>query len=715
MTLRTKVEELPGVGPATARALRELGVSNLGKLLTHLPFKHEQHEAEGRIDEVTAGAVSAARGTVTATRMVGVRPRSRFEAALEDDTGRLDLVWFNAPYLREKIHPGARLLVQGKAVNRSGRLQMANPKFELLREGAEPPAKERRLRPVYPASEALPSGKIEALVQRVLARASALIDDHLDEAYRAARDLPELGQAYRWMHAPESPEQAAAARRRLAYDELLLLQLALATKRHERHAALRAPALACTPKIDQRIRARLPFELTPHQAKVIGEVAADLGKDRPANRLIQGDVGAGKTVVALYAMLIAVAAKRQAAMMAPTELLAQQHAAGLRAMLKGSEVRLELLTGGVGSAERARVERGVARGEVDIVVGTHALLTERVAFSSLALVVIDEQHRFGVHQRAKLREKGAAGPAEGGAKPGAEGGQHADGPTPAGRTPHVLVMTATPIPRTLAMTLLGDLDVSTIAALPPGRQPIKTRLVGPESAPEVYAWVRTRLEAGEQAYVVAPTIEAGDEPGALASVAELKERLERGPLAGRSLALMHGQLPGAERERVMKAFRAGSVDVLVATSVIEVGVDVPNATVMVVEHAERFGLAQLHQLRGRVGRGSKRSYCVLVARPTTDEATARLAALVKSSDGFALAEADLKIRGFGDVVGVRQSGMPPFKVADLSKDLDLLTLARRDADAWIERSPALGERGEALVRSRMLKAHGRWLDLGGTG
>jgi ATP-dependent DNA helicase RecG len=447
---------------------------------------------------------------------------------------------------------------------------------------------------------------------------------------------------------------------------------------------------------------------------VIREVVEDLTHDGPANRLIQGDVGSGKTVIALYAMLLAAASGHQAALMAPTELLAEQHFLSISEALKGSKLKIELLTGAMSRADReaalARIaaERGgegSGGGGADLVIGTHALLTGDVKFRSLAVVVIDEQHRFGVHQRAVLKGKTAAAPG-------------ADART---LVPHTLVMTATPIPRTLALTLLGDLDVSTIDELPPGRSPIATRVVTAEKSADVYKFVRQRLDTGDQAYIVVPAIDTGaSATGAggdedLADLRSVMMRLEAHELAGKRLAAMHGRLAPRTRDHIMHRFRAGMIDALVATTVIEVGVDVPNATVMVIEHADMFGLAQLHQLRGRVGRGKKRSVCVLIAEPKTPDAELRLAAMAKTTDGFVLAEKDLEIRGPGEVFGQKQAGAPPFRVADLMRDRELLVMARRDAAAWIERSPELKLPGEDLLRKRLLRLHGKWLGLGDVG
>lgn len=689
-SLRSRIEEAPGVTPRRAALLRSLGVATIADLVRYLPMRHEEQRAEREVASLAPGVVGSARGEVTATRPV-LRGKRRFEAVLTDDTERLDLVWFNQVFLRDKIRPGMRIRVQGKPQRRGPGLQMVNPTWEALPlADDEPAAREGRLAPVYPTTEGLGSREIERVISETLPQALAQIEDHLPEAYRAKRTLPLLADAYRMAHAPEHWAEAKAGVRRLAYDELLLMQLGLRMRRAQREATLRAPALRWSEAIDRRIRARLPFALTKGQDTALGEIIGDLKGDRPTNRLVQGDVGSGKTVVALYAMLMAAASGKQAALMAPTALLAEQHFGSIGALLAGSRVRLALLTGAAGSVERAVTLGAIASGEVDIVVGTHALLTESVRFASLAVAVIDEQHRFGVHQRAALREKADE----------------------AGSAPHMLVMTATPIPRTLALTVFGDLDVSVIRGLPPGRKPVATRVVTPDRAGEVYAYMRERIARGEQAYVVTPTVEGESAHGA-AGVREMLERLERGALSGLRLAALHGRMRRDARERVMERFRAGAIDALIATTIIEVGVDVPNASVMVVEGAERFGLAQLHQLRGRVGRGATKAVCALIASPTTDDARARLDAIRASNDGFALAERDLEIRGPGEAIGERQSGAAPFRAAEFPRDTDLLLMARRDAQEWVNRSPSLAGAGETTLRARVLRAHGRSLGLAG--
>ncbi|MFT5423964.1 MAG: ATP-dependent DNA helicase RecG [Phycisphaerales bacterium] len=702
--LTTPIDRLAGLKRDHAAGLYAMGITNVGKLVAHLPMRHEREEAEAKIAELEVGQIVSARGEVTATRLAGFGRKQRFEVVLTDETGRLDLVFFNQTYLKSKVHPGTTLRVQGKLSKRGPQLQLANPKIEYLDDDEQADTRESRLRPVYPASEAVNSRAIEAAVEMVLPRALEQIADHLSDDYRRARELPELRRAYRMMHRPDNPGEVIDARRRLAYDELLLLQLGVQLKRAHLRRTLQSPPLRFDDEIDARIRERLPFTLTPSQDKVVKQIVGDISTSVPTNRLVQGDVGSGKTAVALYAMLMAVNSGHQAALMAPTELLSEQHYLSISTMLAGSRVRIALLTGSLTPSERASVLAQIDQGDVDLVIGTHALLTEKVTFKSLAVAIIDEQHRFGVHQRASLRVKGAVVDAQ------SEGASEQI-------TPHVLVMTATPIPRTIGLTLFGDLDLSTIDGLPPGRKPITTRVVDPIERESVYTWVAERIDAGEQAFVVVPAIDTGESAGdgGLKDLRSVHKELENGPLAGRNVAAIHGRLKRETREHVMERFRKGKIDCLVATTVIEVGVDVPNATVMVVEHAERFGLAQLHQLRGRVGRGSKGGHCVLIGNAEAGDASERLKVMTDTTSGFELAERDLEIRGPGEVFGARQSGMPPLLVADLMRDRELLAMARKDAAAWIDEAPRLSRPTDTLIRRRLMKQYGEALGIGDVG
>ncbi|MAE62878.1 MAG: ATP-dependent DNA helicase RecG [Phycisphaeraceae bacterium] len=713
--LSTWLREIAGVGERRSERFARLGIQTIGDLLRHLPMRYEEQSAESSIDGLVMGAIGSARGTIAACRPVGGRRggRSRFEAMLEDQGERLQLVWFNAGYLHRQIHPGMTIRVQGKVASYGDTPQMVNPRWEKLDDLEQVAARGARLRPVYPATEDLGSASIEKLIAEILPRVSERIVDPLPLQFVQDRAMAPLAEAIRMAHQPEHEDEAAAARRRLAYNELLLVQLAVALKRHYNRHVVTAPALRWSDAIDRHIRERFPFELTDAQDHVVREIAGDLQREEPMNRLLQGDVGSGKTVVALYALLMAAASGNQGVLMAPTEVLAEQHFLNVSAMLEGAPVRLELLTAGVaaaGTAARRRMLEEIGEGAIDIVIGTQALATEATRFPRLAVVVVDEQHRFGVMQRAALR---------------AQLDDSGDGP---GRVPHQLVMTATPIPRTLSLTVFGDLDVSTIRRPPPGRQPIATRSVGNDKTDEVYGFLAGRLAKGEQAYVVVPAIEGEeDDEGAdearpkvkaftpgppLKNVAEHAAWLQK-RLDGFDVGTMHGRMPRREREVIMQRFREGEIHVLVATTVIEVGVDVPNATVMVVEHADRFGLAQLHQLRGRIGRGTGRrtSVCVYIADPQTDEARRRLEAIVSTTDGFRIAEQDFEIRGMGEFFGTRQHGDAPLRVARLPRDMALLRMARRDGADIVEGDPQLTDPTHRSLRHLLVRQYGEMVGL----
>ncbi len=703
--LATPITQLHGIAARRAQQYARLDIATVADLIRHLPARYEQEFAEGTLSDLPMDGLGSARGTIVSTRWVaGGAGKGRFQATLQDHSDRIALIWFNAKYLSEKIRPGMLIRVQGKVKGFGGYPQMANPKWEPILEGVEAKTKDDRLKPIYPSTEGLNSDAIEKQIAAVLPLVLGQLVDPLPPAFLNERNMPPLAEAFRMAHSPAHEEEAKAARRRLAFNELLLLQLGIAIKRHFNETSLWAPALRWNDAIDEQIRARFPFALTPAQERVVQEIAGDLQKPRPMNRLVQGDVGSGKTAVALYALLMAVSANKQGAMMAPTELLAEQHFRSISTMLEGSTVRIRLLVGGQPAALRRELLDDIEAGKVDIVVGTHALLTSTVQFKDLALVVVDEQHRFGVIQRATLRGRGSSGDA----------GIRAQTPEKA-RAPHCLVMTATPIPRTLSLTVFGDLDISTITGMPPGRQPIITRVVGPEKADDVYRYMAQRIATGEQAYVVVPIIDASGHESSdqLKNVASHVKLLQDKYCRDFKAAAIHGQLKNDTRERIMSRFRRGLVHVLVATTVIEVGVDVPNATMMIVEHAERFGLSQLHQLRGRVGRGSdgRKSLCVFIAQPGTEESIKRMAAIGATVDGFKIAEQDFEIRGMGDIFGTRQHGQLPLRVARLPEHLDLLQMARRDAAAIIGKDPMLGEESNTLLRKVLVREYGDTLGL----
>jgi ATP-dependent DNA helicase RecG len=594
---------------------------------------------------------------------------------VRDDTGRLRVSFFNQAWRERQLRPGTDVALFGKLDMYNGRRQMTNPVVDVL--GGDGGKRTGRIVPIYPQSDkaGLSTWEIGDWVAEALRRSRVRgLADPVPEWVLDRYDLVTRGEAFAGIHAPETMAHKEVARRRLVLDELLRVQLALVQRKRHIERTTRGIAQRTEGDLLDAFVARLPFELTGDQRQAIAEIATDLAAPHPMHRLLQGDVGAGKTVVAVWTLLAAVEGGHQGAFMAPTEVLAEQHAAGIRALLDGVEVpdagtslfgarpvRVELLTNRVGAADRRRILAGLAAGEVDVVIGTHALIQEGVEFASLGAVVIDEQHRFGVEQRAALRDKAGGGP-----------------------VPDVLVMTATPIPRTAAMTVYGDLDVTVIRSRPAGRQPIVTTWArGEDAEAEVWAAVRREVGAGRQAYVVTPLIEESDKLE-VRSAEDTFAALEAGELAGLRLGLLHGRLGPADKEATMHQFRAGRLDVLVATTVIEVGVDVPNATVMVVLDADRFGIAQLHQLRGRVGRGSERSWCYLVSASDTPEAEARLGALVETTDGFALAEVDLDLRGEGTIMGERQKGRSDLKLASLRRDREWVARAREVAFAIVD-------------------------------
>jgi ATP-dependent DNA helicase RecG len=701
LTLTTLIADLPGAEPNTVAAMYRLGLRCVADLLLHMPTRYRRSRPWQAIGHVAKAADldttddMEVRGEIVSVER-GFGRSGKVEAVIEDDSGEIDLIFFNQPWIQKKMHPGMKVQATGRPRVYKSRVQIANPQWRRIEDDAVliAPADDdttAELMPVYRASDDVSSDRIAAIIAAILDRATVLVVDHLPEDFRTSHGLPALATAYQHLHRPELEEHIDSARRRLIFDELLMLQLGVMMKRFHRRTHLHASALPLTPDVIERINARIPFAPTKAQQRVIAEIGRDLTKSIPMNRLLQGDVGSGKTIVALTAMLQAVAHGRQATLIAPTELLAEQHERTLRQFLMNAPLRMELFTGSLGAPARRALVKDIADGSVDIVIGTHAVLTSDVMFRDLAVAVTDEQHRFGVRQRAALRDKAADET----------------------RSPHQLVMTATPIPRTLSLTIFGDLDISIIDELPPGRVPVATSTVDRSAAEGIYEDIATRVRKGERAFIVVPVIDESE--SGLTDLRSHLKMLATGPLRTCRVEAMHGRLEQPERDDVMDRFRRGDLDVLVATTVIEVGVDVPEATVMVIENADRFGLAQLHQLRGRVGRGQQVGRCVLIANPSTDEGRQRLAAMVDTTDGFRIAERDLAIRGPGELFGSKQSGAPPFRIAELPRDMELLALARRDAEEWIIRDPLLTQPEHSLLRTRLLKAHGKWLGLGDVG
>jgi ATP-dependent DNA helicase RecG len=669
------IQYVKGIGPKRAEWFATIGVHTVGELLEYFPFRHESDRGEVAIEDLVPGMTATVRGEVVE---VGGRPPA-LRCEVDDGTGTCVLRWFDRKFAARSLFRGVTVMATGRVQIYDGlpelvhpRVQVFEPRAVLMSQSAGP-----RQVGVYRGNDTIKSPLIRRAVLNVLMQSHLPVDEVLPPPLLARRKLTSREQAIRHMHCPTRDADLAQARTRLAYEEFLLMELAMALRRRKRLALQAGQKLFVTPEIEARIRARFPFTLTAAQDEAVAEIVRDLQSGRPMTRLLQGDVGSGKTVVALYACLIAVANGKQAAIMAPTEILAHQHFTNIDRYLRNSRVRYVLLRGKLGKKERAETLAAIESGQIDLVVGTQALIQKDVAFNHLAVVIVDEQHKFGVLQRHEFRTKGPL--------------------------PHYLVMTATPIPRTLAMTVFGDLDVSLIKQPPPGRGRIITKVVTGQQWDTVMGYVRQRLEEGEQAYVVCPLIgrsiraPSGSEgsgseesgPAALTAVTEAYRRLYDGPWRGLNIGLLHGSLRPAEKQATIDAFATGRLHAVIATTVVEVGVDVPNATIMIVEHAERYGLSQLHQLRGRVGRGSQESLCVLIGHGPAGKAAERLEVMTQTTDGFRIAEVDLRQRGPGQLFGTRQHGLPELHVANIVEDFGLLEQARQDAFNIVDRDPSL--------------------------
>jgi ATP-dependent DNA helicase RecG len=685
---RTPLDRLPGVTPTRRDLLARLGLQTIGDLLLHLPRSYEDLTDVRSIRGLTAGKIQTVRGEVVEIEGRRLDDGRAVVSVVLSDNGKncLEGIWFNQAGAARRFRYGQWVSFSGKPRRYRDHWQINNPRVQIL--DGHDKSDALQIIPVYPLTEDLRPEVLRSLIDKAIERYAAQAPDILPEVLRQKRGWPALAQALREVHFPPSLPAAQKARGRFVYEEFLILQLALALRRRDLRDRQRAPVLATTPAIDARIRRLFPFRLTGDQDRAVADICHDLASDRPMQRLVQADVGAGKTAVAVYALLVAVACKHQAALMAPTEVLARQHAETAERYLAQSRVRRLLLTGGLSPRERREALQQIRDGAIDLVIGTQALVQEDVQFARLGLVVIDEQHKFGVHQRARVRRLGV--------------------------DPHYLVMTATPIPRTAALTVFGDLDVSVIRELPPGRHVVKTRWLKEDQRPRLYEYLRKQLLAKRQAFVVCPLVE---ESAALEARAAIKTHAELavGPFKDFRVGLLHGRQGEDTKTAVMADFRAGRTDLLVCTSVVEVGVDVPNATLLVVEHAERFGLSQLHQLRGRISRGTIAGECYLFADPATEEARERLHILTRTTDGFRLAEEDLRLRGLGEFFGARQHGLGELRLGSLIADADLLSQARKDAFALVLADAGLRKPVHAALRAAVLERYGETLDLAEVG
>lgn len=737
------IQYAKGVGPKRAPLFEKLGLVTIEDALWYLPWRYEDRARLTSIGHLRAGEPATIAGVIRSSHARRARRRGMtiLSLVVRDDTGAIEVVYFNQPYLDQVLVRDARVVMNGMVMqSQTGktRLQMRTPHFEVMEEEGEDLLHVGRIVPIYHETKGLSSRQLRRFFKGVLDAYLPELADPLPPDLLTRHHFPELREAIKELHFPSSSQNLAilnthtsAAHRRLAFEECVLLQLALAIRQRQHRVAHPGIAFQEVPEVETRLRSHLPYELTQAQRRVIAEIHRDMQQPYPMNRLVQGDVGSGKTVVALYAMATACGCGYQAALMAPTEILAEQHYLSMAPLLQALDMRAVLVKGGASPKERELILDEIKHGLAQVVIGTHALIQHDVEFDKLGLVVVDEQHKFGVLQRAALRGKGVH--------------------------PDVLVMTATPIPRTLAMTAYGDLHVSVIDQLPPGRRPIKTILFRQSERPRAYRLVKEHIQSGRQAYVVYPLVEESEKVDLDAAIQAAK-RLQAEEFSALRVGLLHGRMKSEEKVRTMAAFKDGAIDILVATTVIEVGLDVPNATVMLIEHAERFGLAQLHQLRGRVGRGHHESLCLLVSssvRKTSGDgrlahgetglllgarstlpspldkkqvpvlksssdfsgqsAKERLHAMVNCSDGFAIAEEDLRIRGPGEFLGVRQWGVPEFRVVDLVRDGVILEQARQEAFAIIERDPELAHLEHQLLKAAMLRRWQKKFDLATVG
>ena len=731
LELSTPVQYVKGVGPRISEILAAKGLHTVGDLLHYLPFRYEDRLNPRGISELRAGEMASVIGEVRNSGLFRTRSMPIFQLTVGQGRARLRCLWFNATYLQDKFKPGQMIALYGKVETdqRTRELQIIQPQYEILGDSADsgPNDTDRkaadslevgRIVPIYEAAGRVTPKWFRKIIRTALDNLTPDLPDPIPPAVRSHMGLIAPRAAFWNVHWPEPGESLAdlqssrtPAHIRMIFDELFFVELGLELKRRQLKAQT-GIAFQIDDRVRSAIKKILPFHPTAAQKRVLKEIADDMQKPYPMRRLLQGDVGSGKTIVSLEAAIIAIENGYQVALMAPTEILAQQHYFSARRILENAGYRIVLLTGSLEADRKREIRRHIAQGNAQLVIGTHALLEEKVEVANPGLVIVDEQHRFGVMQRLKLMKKSGEEQRTAGGQPprlpalsGVEGSGQGEA-RPSAPEPDVLVMTATPIPRTLALTLYGDLDLSVLDELPPGRTPIITRQVTDDQSTKVWDFVRKQVTAGHQAYIVYPVI-AENEESELKAAIKMYRELSGKVFADLKVGLLHGRLEADLKDQVMRMFQTGELQILVATTVIEVGVDVPNATVMVIEHAERFGLAQLHQLRGRIGRGAAKSYCVLMTGgKVTEEGQRRLQAMVDTNDGFKIAELDLELRGPGEFFGTRQAGMPDFRVANIIRDAHLLEAAKREAAAVLA-GPNTEISSEEISRA-LVEMRARW-------
>ncbi len=674
--LSDSAQYVKGVGPKRVRILNRLEIETIQDLLYYFPRTYSDRSRPKPIAGLLDGEYATIKGVIKVRSVI--RPRKGLEiikAAIDDGTGIAYADWYNQPYLIEYLKEGTKIAISGTVEKKYKKVEIKNFAYEIIEEGKEL-LNTLRIVPVYNLTEGINQKYLRTIIKRVLDEYAASLPEFLPLDIRRRNKLIKTSQAINSIHFPKSSASYKDARRRLVFDEFFLLQLGIALRKRKLEEVGKGIRYRKPGELIGRFSQLLPFELTSAQRRVISEIISDMQQDKPMNRLLQGDVGSGKTVVAVYALLKAIEDGYQGTIMAPTEILAQQHYLTLQELLIPLKIRIELLIGSMSEKEKKKIRKKIEEGKVDIIIGTHTLIQEAARFAKLGLIIVDEQHKFGVLQRAALRKKGL--------------------------TPDVLVMTATPIPRTLALTVYGDLNISVLDEMPPGRKGIATYWVPQSQRKNIYLFIENEVKKGRQAYIVYPLVSESEKMEELKAATQMQKHLQKEVFSNLRVGLIHGQMPGDEKEKIMTDFKNKKMDILVSTTVIEVGIDIPNASIMLIEDAQRFGLAQLHQLRGRIGRGEYQSYCLMFAIPRTFESKRRIKVMTETGDGFQIAEEDLELRGPGEFFGTRQHGLPELKIANLLKDQRLLETARQEAFEFIRKDPKLERPEHRQIRKSLL-------------